>query len=77
MRVVSSHSTAVLDRFTPEVEGLNSRNIKRCPAGSTRRKFANVRQVRKRTTKPSILEPEEITSILRELEGVEPVRTGS
>jgi integrase len=37
--------------------------------------IANVRQVRKRSAEPSILEPEEIVSILRELEGVEPVRT--
>jgi integrase len=37
--------------------------------------IANVRQVRKRTTEPIILEPSEIASILRELEGVEPVRT--
>ena len=37
--------------------------------------IANVRQVRKRTIEPSILEPAEIAAILRELEGVEPVRT--
>ncbi len=37
--------------------------------------IAHVRQVRKRTSEPSILEPSEIVSILRELEGVEPVRT--
>jgi integrase len=37
--------------------------------------IANVRQVRKRTVEPSILEPAEIAAILRELEGVEPVRT--
>jgi integrase len=37
--------------------------------------IAHVRQVRKRTVEPSILEPSEIASILRELEGVEPVRT--
>jgi integrase len=37
--------------------------------------IANVRQARKRTTEPSILEPAEIAAILRELEGVEPVRT--
>jgi integrase len=37
--------------------------------------IANVRQARKRTTEPSILEPVEIAAILRELEGVEPVRT--
>ena len=35
----------------------------------------DVRQVRKRTAEPSILEPSEIVSILSELEGVEPVRT--
>jgi hypothetical protein len=34
--------------------------------------IANVRQVRKRTIEPSILEPFEIASILRELVGVEP-----
>jgi integrase len=37
--------------------------------------IANVRQVRKRATEPSILEPEETLSIIRELEDVEPVRT--
>jgi integrase len=37
--------------------------------------IANVRQARKRTIEPSILEPSEIASILRELDGVEPVRT--
>jgi integrase len=37
--------------------------------------IANVRQVRRRTIEPSILEPAETASILRELEGVEPVRT--
>jgi integrase len=37
--------------------------------------IANVRQARRRTVEPSILEPEEMASILRELEGVEPVRT--
>jgi integrase len=37
--------------------------------------IASVRQARKRTIEPSILEPSEIASILRELEGVEPVRT--
>ena len=37
--------------------------------------IANVRQVRKRATEPEILEPAEIAAILRELEGVEPVRT--
>lgn len=37
--------------------------------------IAHVRQVRKRTTEPSILEPAEIAAILKELEGVEPVRT--
>jgi integrase len=37
--------------------------------------IANVRQVRKRAVEPEILEPAEITAILRELEGVEPVRT--
>jgi integrase len=37
--------------------------------------IAHVRQVRKRAMEPSILEPEELADILRELEGVEPVRT--
>jgi integrase len=37
--------------------------------------IANVRQARKRTTEPSILEPAEIAAILRELKGLEPVRT--
>jgi integrase len=37
--------------------------------------IANVRQVRKRTIEPSILEPAEIAAILRELEGIEPTRT--
>jgi integrase len=37
--------------------------------------IAHVRQVRKRTAEPSILEPSEIVSILHELEDVEPVRT--
>ncbi len=37
--------------------------------------IANVRQVRKRATDPSILEPVEIAAILKQLEGVEPVRT--
>ena len=37
--------------------------------------IANVRQARRRTIEPSILEPGEMASILRELEGVEPVRT--
>jgi integrase len=37
--------------------------------------IANVRQVRKRATDPSILEPAEIAAILHKLEGVEPVRT--
>lgn len=37
--------------------------------------IANVRQARKRTVEPSILEPSEIVSILGELESVEPVRT--
>jgi integrase len=37
--------------------------------------LANVRQARKRTIEPSILEPSEIASILRELDTVEPVRT--
>jgi integrase len=37
--------------------------------------IANVRQARRRTIEPSILEPEEMASILRELEGIEPVRT--
>jgi integrase len=37
--------------------------------------IATVRQVRKRAVEPEILEPTEIAAILRELEGVEPVRT--
>lgn len=37
--------------------------------------IANVRQVRKRAVEPEILEPAEILAILKELEGVEPVRT--
>lgn len=37
--------------------------------------IANVRQVRKRAIEPEILEPEEIAAILKQLEGVEPVRT--
>jgi integrase len=37
--------------------------------------IAHVRQVRKRATEPSILEPEELAAILHELEGIEPVRT--
>jgi integrase len=37
--------------------------------------IANVRQARRRTIEPSILEPEEIASILIELKGLEPVRT--
>jgi integrase len=37
--------------------------------------IANVRQPRKRTLEPSILEPGELADILRELVGVEPVRT--
>lgn len=37
--------------------------------------IANVRQVRKRATEPEILEPVEIAAILKQLEGVEPVRT--
>jgi integrase len=37
--------------------------------------IANVRQARRRTIEPSILEPEEIASILIELQGLEPVRT--
>ena len=37
--------------------------------------IANVRQVRKRATDPSILEPAEIVAILHRLEAVEPVRT--
>jgi integrase len=37
--------------------------------------IANVRQVRKRTVEPEILEPAEIAAILKQLEGVEPVRT--
>jgi integrase len=36
---------------------------------------ANVRQVRKRTIEPSILEPAEIAAILHDLEGIEPVRS--
>jgi integrase len=37
--------------------------------------IASVRQVRKRVVEPEILEPAETASILRELEGIEPVRT--
>jgi integrase len=37
--------------------------------------IASVRQVRKRAIEPEILEPAETAAILRELEGVEPVRT--
>jgi integrase len=37
--------------------------------------IASVRQVRKRAIEPEILEPAEIAAVLRELEGVEPVRT--
>jgi integrase len=37
--------------------------------------IASVRQVRKRAVEPEILEPIEIAAILRELVGVEPVRT--
>jgi integrase len=37
--------------------------------------IASVRQVRKRAIEPEILEPVETAAILRELEGVEPVRT--
>jgi integrase len=37
--------------------------------------IASVRQSRKRSTEPSILEPSEIGAILRELEGIEPART--
>jgi integrase len=37
--------------------------------------IANVRQVRKRAVEPEILEPAEIADILKQLEGVEPVRT--
>lgn len=37
--------------------------------------IANVRQVRKRTVEPEILEPAEILAILKELDGIEPVRT--
>ncbi|MEO8736971.1 MAG: site-specific integrase [Edaphobacter sp.] len=37
--------------------------------------ISNVRQARKRTVEPSILEPEELSDILHELDGIEPVRT--
>jgi integrase len=37
--------------------------------------IASVRQSRKRSTEPSILEPSEIGAILKELEGIEPART--
>jgi integrase len=37
--------------------------------------IAAVRQVRKRAVEPEILEPAEILAILKELDGVEPVRT--
>ena len=37
--------------------------------------IASVRQSRKRSTEPSILEPSEIGAIIKELEGLEPART--
>lgn len=37
--------------------------------------IASVRQARGRATEPDILEPAEIKSVLRELDGIEPVRT--
>jgi integrase len=37
--------------------------------------IASVRQPRKRAEEPEILEPEEITLVLRELTGIEPIRT--
>jgi integrase len=37
--------------------------------------ISNVRQVRKRATDQSILEPIEIVALLKQLEGIEPVRT--
>lgn len=37
--------------------------------------IASVRQVRKRAVEPEILEPAEILAILKELDGIEPVRT--
>jgi integrase len=37
--------------------------------------ISHVRQIRKRTVEPEILEPSEILAILRELESIEPVRT--
>lgn len=37
--------------------------------------ITNVRQVRKRAVEPEILEPAETAEILRQLEGIEPVRT--
>lgn len=37
--------------------------------------ISHVRQARKRSAEPSILEPEELTAILYQLEGVEPART--
>jgi integrase len=57
-----------------EVFGAAFRHAMRHELHSTN-PIANVRQVRKRTTEPSILEPAEIVAILKQLEGVEPVRT--
>lgn len=37
--------------------------------------IASVRQVRKRAVEPEILEPAEILAILKELDGIEPIRT--
>jgi integrase len=57
-----------------EVFGAAFRHAMRHELHSTN-PIANVRQVRKRAIEPEILEPEEIAAILKQLEGVEPVRT--
>jgi integrase len=57
-----------------EVFGAAFRHAMRHELHSTN-PIANVRQVRKRATEPSILEPAESVAILKQLEGLEPVRT--
>jgi integrase len=57
-----------------EVFGAAFRHAMRHELHSTN-PIANVRQVRKRAIEPSILEPAEIVAVLKQLEGVEPVRT--
>ncbi len=57
-----------------EVFGANFRHAMRHEMYPTN-PIANVRQVRKRAEEPEILEPAETLAILRELEGIEPVRT--